>query len=190
MHQKDFMAAAVITESKVPEITANRRALKELLLTFANIGESLDYMKKNIFYNKPVDEQKLFEFMSVAAANIRMAITFQNHVEKETLFNDVTKSRVLHAILGIITELSEMITAVVPWLFNDAESFDKVNVLEESGDIDWYQAILVDALEGDPDLILERIVAKLKARYPEGFSNYHAQNRDLDAERKILDDLE
>lgn len=34
---------------------------------------------------------------------------------------------------------------------------------------------------------LERNINKLKKRYPEKFTEYHANNRDLDAERKILE---
>ena len=66
---------------------------------------------------------------------------------------------------------------------------DVVNILEENGDINWYQAIMMDACGGDWGDILENNIEKLKERFPEKFTNEDALNRDLDAERAILEKM-
>jgi NTP pyrophosphatase (non-canonical NTP hydrolase) len=142
--------------------------------------------------------------------------------------------RILHAFLGLATEIDE---------YNLAKrKLDKVNALEELGDMLWYLAVLKDELDfntyrmkeldmefdmtgldlvkktifygkeldinkikicceilynqvlnhigvlnGDSEVIMDTIVAKLKARYGDKFSNEDADNRDLDTERAILE---
>jgi hypothetical protein len=67
------------------------------------------------------------------------------------------------------------------------EPIDQVNVLEEMGDIFWYSAIAIDATNGNWSQILETNIAKLKHRYPDKFTSENAINRDVVAERKILE---
>lgn len=154
--------------------------------------------------------------------------------------------RMFHAILGMETEVNEMLDAT-----------DNVNMLEECGDFSWYQAIyeaacpgtidesfvvfgtdandiddilnklrvhvntildhskkvlmygkpfnfvdvdlnmkksfalvnqLIIACGGTPEQVREVNIAKLSARYPEKFTDHHAENRDLTKERGILED--
>jgi hypothetical protein len=44
----------------------------------------------------------------------------------------------------------------------------------------------IELIDGTLDEILDTNIRKLAARYPEGFSSYYALNRNLDAERKII----
>jgi len=93
--------------------------------------------------------------------------------------------RILHACMGLITEVAELVDMVKKHLFYGRE-FDRTNVVEESGDIFWYLAILFHTLGIDPVDVMERNIAKLKARYGDKFSEVNALDRDLDAERKTL----
>jgi hypothetical protein len=65
-----------------------------------------------------------------------------------------------------------------------------VNLLEEFGDLAWYQAIGIDEAGGSLDKVLDRVIAKLRARYPEKFTSENAINRDLVKERAILEGKE
>jgi len=112
--------------------------------------------------------------------------------------------RLLHGIMGTQTELGELIDAYKKHWFYHKE-LDVVNVLEELFDVFFYVVILESELKrtfyGTRELIdnfaklydsslediTERGVAKLKARYPEGFKKKAALVRDLDLERKILE---
>jgi hypothetical protein len=51
----------------------------------------------------------------------------------------------------------------------------------------WYIAILLRELDLDFESLLQLNIDKLKARFPEKFTESHALNRDLDKERDILE---
>lgn len=93
---------------------------------------------------------------------------------------------VYHAALGLVTESAEFADAVKKQLFY-GKPFDFTNLDEEIGDILWYVAIYLNARGKSFEQVMERNIAKLAERYPEKFTEYHALNRDLDAERKILE---
>lgn len=57
----------------------------------------------------------------------------------------------------------------------------------ELGDCTWYERVGCAALEIAYLEMLERNVAKLKARFPERYSDTAAINRNLKAEREILE---
>jgi NTP pyrophosphatase (non-canonical NTP hydrolase) len=93
--------------------------------------------------------------------------------------------RLLHAFLGICTEAGEINDALKKALIY-GKPFDKVNAIEELGDLMWYIAIASDTLEVSLEDIMEKNIAKLKARYGEKFTEEAALNRDLDKEINVL----
>lgn len=95
-------------------------------------------------------------------------------------------SRLLHAALGIATEAGEFLDPLKKYLFYGKE-YDEVNLREELGDLLWYIAIACDALDTTVELEMARVIAKLQVRYPEKFSDYLAQHRNLEAERAVLE---
>jgi uncharacterized protein YabN with tetrapyrrole methylase and pyrophosphatase domain len=62
-----------------------------------------------------------------------------------------------------------------------------VNLAEEMGDLFWYIAVICDALEVSFEDVMERNIAKLKARYGDKFTEHAATNRNLEEERRILE---
>lgn len=95
--------------------------------------------------------------------------------------------RLLHAGLGLSTEAGEFNDALKKWLYYGKEC-DKVNLIEELGDVLWYVALASDQLDMSIEEIMERNNAKLEARYGKNFSESGALDRDLDREYKILED--
>ncbi len=95
-------------------------------------------------------------------------------------------NRLLHAAMGLTTEAGEFLDALKKHLFY-GKPLDLVNLREEIGDIMWYLAIACDALGTDFETEQERNIAKLRKRYPEKFDAEQAIERDLDAERAILE---
>jgi NTP pyrophosphatase (non-canonical NTP hydrolase) len=69
------------------------------------------------------------------------------------------------------------------------KAIDYTNLAEEIGDQLWYVAIGTDAIEVRLDDVMDTNIAKLKARYPQNFDAKAAVNRDLEAERKILESV-
>ncbi len=102
-------------------------------------------------------------------------------------FNAHGTERLLHAGIGMATEAGEFLDALKKSVFYGKE-LDRTNLKEELGDLLWYIAIAMDALETDFDTEMRRNIAKLRARYGEAFSETAAEQRDLDAEREILED--
>lgn len=98
---------------------------------------------------------------------------------------------IIHAIIGMFTEAGELLEALRDGL--NGNGLDPVNLNEEVGDLFWYIAILFNDMnaEGMETYTFEdamRInIAKLKKRFPASFEADYANNRDLPAERKVLE---
>lgn len=104
---------------------------------------------------------------------------------KERL-QSVQTIRLLHAGIGMTTEAGEFIDMLKKHIFY-GKPLDLVNLREEIGDLLWYCAIAVDALGTNMDDVMTINIDKLKARYPDKFSEFLAENRDLETERAILE---
>lgn len=98
-------------------------------------------------------------------------------------------SRVLHAMIGLCTETGELQDAVKKHIIY-GKPIDRVNVIEEFSDCLWYIAVGLDACGSSFEEAFAKNIAKLKARFPDKFTEDQALNRDLDAERKALEDDE
>jgi NTP pyrophosphatase (non-canonical NTP hydrolase) len=105
---------------------------------------------------------------------------------ERTLIDKGHDMNLLHAAMGISTESGELMDAFKRKIFY-GKPLDVVNVKEEIGDIMWYVAILLRELDLDFHELLQLNIDKLRARFPEKFTEHHALNRDLGAERDILE---
>jgi len=95
----------------------------------------------------------------------------------------------LHGAIGIATEAGELLDAIKRSVYY-GEALDRTNLIEELGDLEWYMAVLRDALDVSQEQVQRINIDKLRARYPEKFTDTHALNRDLDREREILEGKE
>lgn len=85
-------------------------------------------------------------------------------------------SPLLHAQLGICSEAGEIADAIKKHVIYGQE-LNVENLIEEAGDLMWYVALLLDVLGEELDSVLQQNIEKLKKRYPEGFSEFHAKER-------------
>jgi NTP pyrophosphatase (non-canonical NTP hydrolase) len=92
---------------------------------------------------------------------------------------------IIHGIIGATTECAELLE-ILEKSFSHG-SFDTVNMKEEVGDILWYIAILCREGGFTFEEAMETNIAKLQARYPDKFTEYDANNRNLPFEREILE---
>jgi len=95
-------------------------------------------------------------------------------------------ARILHAAIGCVTESGELLDALKKQMFYGRE-LDLTNVKEEAGDLLWYLAILFDELGTDFETESNRVINKLKTRFPDKFTEQDAFERKLDEERKVLE---
>ena len=95
----------------------------------------------------------------------------------------------IHASMGLVTEAGEFQDMLKKHLYYGRE-LDTVNLREEIGDLLWYCAIALEALDTNFQSVMQTNIDKLKARYPEKFTEDSANNRDLKVERQILENGE
>ena len=86
-----------------------------------------------------------------------------------TLNPALSKQDVLiNSVMGLCGESGEAIDIVKKHL-HQGHPLDREKLIKELGDIAWYLAEAAHALDVDLDDVLEANIAKLRARYPEGF---------------------
>ena len=119
---------------------------------------------------------------------VRNALNTESPITAELTgrISDPTTIRLLHAGIGMTTEAGEFIDMLKKHIYY-GKTLDLVNLREEIGDICWYCAIALDALGTTMDEVMNTNITKLKARYPNNFTEHHATNRDLETERAILE---
>jgi NTP pyrophosphatase (non-canonical NTP hydrolase) len=92
----------------------------------------------------------------------------------------------IHAMLGCVTESAE-IAEHVRDVLTGARPMDAVNLKEEFGDVLWYVALGLRFLQTDFGETFDTNIAKLRARFPDKFTEAAAIDRDLAAERAVLE---
>ena len=86
------------------------------------------------------------------------------------------KDVLINGVMGLCGESGEAIDIVKKHL-HQGHALDKEKLIKELGDIAWYLAETAYALDVDLDEVLEKNIAKLKARYPEGFDTEKSIHR-------------
>lgn len=198
MDAKEFKVEGLRTEPSAEQYEeAKNRLAKEpvavgLILEFRMLFAQLtklDALKKHIFYGKENELiNNLFQMYDQMKKNENIVTKEQREIftEQVSFLNEGEEGiRFLHAIMGINTEGGELIEALLKALDNKA--FDKVNVMEESFDVDWYQNLLQDVGEYTEEHMRDVGIAKLRRRFPHAFSESQAINRDTESERKALE---
>ena len=112
--------------------------------------------------------------------------TESNNFESINNRLDSEKIRLLHAAMGMQTEAAEFTDMLKKHIFY-GKPLDEVNLKEELFDMTWYMAIALDVLGYTFEEGFKTNIDKLKARYPEKFTERAATNRNLLKEREILE---
>ncbi len=94
--------------------------------------------------------------------------------------------RIIHGILGCVTEVGELADGLKRHLYY-GQDIDVVNIKEELGDLCWYIALLLYAIDSSWEEIWNMNIDKLQKRYPDKFTAHDAVNRDLNEERDTLE---
>lgn len=137
----------------------------------------LDEIKKTLFYGRDCGIPAP-EVGAPTLANLPAWIS--DHPE-----HDAAAVNVIHAIIGKATEAGELLEALAA--VANGEAFDAVNAIEEVGDGFWYDALLLRAIGSNFGEAQSVNIAKLRRRFPNAFTEFDANNRDLFEERKILE---
>lgn len=177
MTPKEYVKAALRTEPDHDAyVRAVNRAYSRTATSIFDVTtdkaiyalESIDGVKKYLFYGK---NKEGYQFAGTTPAHDMDALV--------KLMN--TDPRVAHAVIGIATEAGELLDSV------RHGSIDKVNVIEECGDVLWYMAVLMDAVGSSFEDVMGVNIEKLRKRFPEKFEEATAINRDHASERELMD---
>lgn len=98
-----------------------------------------------------------------------MTINEYQSLAMRTLNPELNKKDVLiNGVMGLCGESGEAIDIVKKHLAQGHE-LDREKLIKELGDVAWYLAETAYALDVPLEEVFERNIAKLKARYPQGF---------------------
>jgi len=92
----------------------------------------------------------------------------------------------IHMLMGLSTEVGELIDIFKKNLVYKVP-IDWINAEEEVCDIMWYLINFCNINNINLEEILQTNIDKLRTRYPEKFTEENAINRNLEAERIILE---
>jgi NTP pyrophosphatase (non-canonical NTP hydrolase) len=178
----NYQAEAAVTES--PQFHSELVRMQSLESALSNCIlelRKLDKLKKTLFYGKT--EHNIGPIPPALDTSAVPAL-FKN-AEGEQL-NAQTAIRLIHGIVGVATEACEMLELLFKVVV-ERKPYDAVNLNEECGDVLWYLACCLNANGATFEEVQRQNIAKLRKRYPNKFTEYDAVNRDVDAERSILE---
>ena len=139
----DYQQEALRTESYdfFPKLI-NEGHFKNVMLSSKEVGERIDDIKKALFYGKKTER----------------IYGLKTDTEPEVY----SRPEELHAVLGIMSEASE--------LYEAFEKNDTKNMKEEIGDLFWFISFLCSVNGWTFEEVQKANIEKLKRRYPEKFS--------------------
>ncbi len=106
-----------------------------------------------------------------------MTINEYQELAMRTVNPELDKNQMLiNSVMGLCGESGEAIDIVKKWYAHGHE-LDREHLKKELGDIAWYLAEAVTALDLKLEDVLEANIEKLKKRYPEGFETQKSVER-------------
>jgi hypothetical protein len=176
----DYIAEAHLTAS--PHFYGDRVPLAhfgEVLQQAIDALNALDRIKKALFYGRDLGVTNVSGEVWQNCNGLPEWIS--NHPDE-----DGKARNIIHAIIGKATESGELLEALQATAI-EGKPFDVANAGEEVGDGFWYDALLARACGLTFEGIQRTNIAKLRHRFPDRFTEYDANNRDLFGERRILE---
>lgn len=190
MNSEEFINKALKTEYSPEVLPLSEDTLTYALVMAITCANIMDQVKKLIIYGKDIDMRKLClsqaDLVNFSEEFTNAMIGSQGIAIEAPVTNNNVNIRLLHAAIGIFTESGEMLEALLKQLTTG--ELDKVNFGEEIFDTDWYKAIAQDEIGISEEKTRKTGIAKLEKRYPEKFTSEAALNRDLVAERQVLEE--
>ena len=182
---KNFVGLALVTEAASKEETLHAsevNALAAIMFLLQHAAYLASKLKRGVFYNKPQDRQAAIETgYRLLSEGLPSNVWPTNSPDDLKL--TPSGRRLLHGLLGKIDELGELAECLDP----RKPVCDHINLVEELGDDNWYQAIIMDTVGVSFDTVLTTVIRKLQKRYPQGYTDQAAQTRDLVGERQVLE---
>jgi len=179
MKFEDYIKLAVRTESQFNPITGiaftrDERLLHAAMGMVTESGELIDAIKKHLFYGKPVDKVNMKEEIGDVCWYVALACDVLGIVPDAVIVGPAdVLCQAMAAVYGSATCL----------IHSNNEDTVMVSVNQVMGSM----FAICENQSFSLGEILDTNIAKLKSRYPDKFDADKAVNRDLDKERKVLE---
>lgn len=152
MKHEDYKKNALLTDSDAEHYEKIKERIStsfcnEYISIFINNSDTIEKLKKNVIYGKDPE---------VLKSNYRVE-------------NSDFTAREMHAILGMIGELGEIILAI--------KERNKDDLVKELGDFEWYKNLLMNEHNIDQEEVWQKNIDKLRKRYGDKFSEEKAIER-------------
>lgn len=200
MDSNQYVNLARRTNAAPAQLANNMDEIVATLQLMQHSAEVVDAIKKQSFYNRSINSltvnhhieeaiKALRSIQNLLAAPGRIQYEDGIPVSVSLQKNDVPfVIDAFHGAVGVFSEAGELAEALLKGI--DTNQYDYVNFAEEFGDVMWYVAVGVSGVGGDLGQIMQNNIDKLAKRYPDKYSDDYANNRDLVAERKILEQVD
>jgi NTP pyrophosphatase (non-canonical NTP hydrolase) len=159
------VAQRIYSDFKSERIYATMLKASEVL------DKSLDNCKKHLMYGKNLD----VEMLPLGAPRKSISRLGDSDCDID----------LLHGVIGIATEAGELLKAVLLGIENN--KLDMVNIVEEVSDVLWYQSIILKRAKMSFAECAALNIQKLVKRFPDGYTDDLAINRNVEAERAIME---
>lgn len=192
MNFEDYLKQSERTEKKFDDgMNTTLETMAGTLAVFHIIegfGMVIGQLKKELIYGASPEKTKPKVMAQIERLEKHVA-ALDNVSEKRTEPTSLGKDRAetLHALLGMVSEMAEIIELVLPYI-EDSETIDPLLLGEEFGDLYWYMAQFQRQFGLDEGMIRKNNIAKLRERFPDKFDEDLALNRDTDKEREALEE--
>jgi NTP pyrophosphatase (non-canonical NTP hydrolase) len=103
-------------------------------------------------------------------------MNYSEFVKQRFLKRNTGEDGLMHAAVGISGEAGELLDAVKKtWVYG--KELDRVNLIEELGDIEWYLEALRQLLDVTREEVIAANIEKLTKRYPVQYTDELALKR-------------
>lgn len=118
------------------------------------------------------------------SARLRMTGTIPSYLSGATT-GLVTNIRLMHGCMGVTKEGGELLSLCEKLVYY-GQRIRVEDIAKEAGDVLWYLAEILNAVGLQMEDVMKANIAKLRARYPESYTDEKALHRDLEAEDKAV----
>lgn len=191
MELSDYAAQAMNTEASAEDTPAIRVRHAEMGL-FTEAAEIMDALKKFFYYGKAVDRQNLLEEIGdvawyVAIPVNHLELTFADFSPRNHLVSaELSEEDALMLLARRLMQQAAMFSRYAVDLEREGR-FDRTSVVSLLGNMIGLLRAMCDILDAEFEEVLAGNIAKLKARYPNKFTQEAALTRDTVAEMAALE---
>ncbi len=167
----DYMAAADATCSVHwrPE-QVNLADFRQTLVMVVDFANTMNIFKKLLFRGRTPED---------------MNLPMPAHSQSMLGYIDLAEVDIVHGIVGVITEAGECAEILLAML--EGMKPDRVNAVEESGDLLWYINRILRWSKVSFDDTMRANIEKLHGRHGAAFDIFRDANRDLQRERNQIE---